>query len=210
MVKVKICGITRQVDADAAVEAGADALGFVFVRSSARYVKTRTAYAIVRSLPPFVRAVGVFVNAGRPEIGEVIAATGIGAIQLHGDESPADLEGYPVPAYKAFRVGTGFDPSVLSRYRSTVHLLDTFSRDAFGGTGSTFDWDVAVEAKKYGRIVLSGGLNPDNVGDAVRTVMPYAIDVSSGVEISPGVKDKSRIQQLFSSLRKTEELPCSY
>lgn len=210
MVKVKICGITRQADAEAAVDAGADALGFVFVPSSPRFVRVSTVRAIVGSLPPFVRAVGVFVNAPRHEINEVVSASGISAVQLHGEETPADAEGYPVPVYKAFRVGPGFDPSLLSSYSSGVFLLDTLSEDAFGGTGKTFNWNVAVEAKKYGRIVLSGGLTPENVGIAVRKVAPYAIDVSSGVETSPGFKDKNKIQQLFSSLRKTEESLCSY
>ena len=210
MVKVKICGITNQADADAAVDAGADALGFVFVRSSPRFVRISTVRAIAGSLPPFVTAVGVFVNAPRRDINEVVSASGIGAVQFHGEETPADIEGYRVPVFKAFRVGAGFDPSLLSRYRPGVFLLDTFSDDAPGGTGKTFNWDVALEAKKYGRIVLSGGLTPDNVGSAVRKVAPYAIDVSSGVETSPGVKDKNRIQQLFSALRKTEESLCSY
>ncbi len=199
--KVKICGITRQQDADDAVEAGADALGFIFAESSPRFIEPDVAQSIIKTLPPFVAAVGVFVNAPRNKILDVIRITGIGCLQLHGDEKPGDAEGYSIPVYKAFHVGHDFDIKMLGHYKTSAYLLDTFVNGQHGGTSRIFDWQVAVDAKRYGRIILSGGITPENVSEAVRVVNPYAVDVNSGVESSPGKKDKSRIRQFFSAIR---------
>jgi phosphoribosylanthranilate isomerase len=205
VVKVKICGITRRRDAEAAVEFGADALGFIFAVNSPRRVEIGKAREIIQSLPPFVVPVGVFVNASRDAINRTVDATGIRALQFHGDETPADVKGYDIPTYKAFHVAPGFDVWVLEEYKTTAHLLDTFSADSFGGTGTTFDWTVAVKAKAFGRIILSGGLNPGNIAEAIKTVRPYAVDINSGVESSPGIKDGERIRSLFHELKMIAE-----
>jgi len=185
-VKVKICGITRLEDALFAAEQGADALGFIFVRTSPRYIDPDAAGCIVRSLPPFVTPVGVFVDEPREEILRAIAISGIRCLQLQGNEPPGETEGYP---------------ELLRSYLTPAFLLDANVAGMHGGTGTTFDWNVAVRAKEHGRIILSGGLKPENVGDAVRTVRPYAVDVSSGVESLPGAKDPDRVLRFFRALR---------
>lgn len=206
--KVKICGITREEDAATAVGAGADALGFIFVRSSKRWIEPERARGIINRLPAHVIPVGVFVDASRHEIREVIRTTGIRLIQLHGDEMPDDVAGLPVPVWKAFRVKPEFDIGTLGKYTVDGFLLDTFAEGMEGGTGRTFNWAVAVAAKRFGPVILSGGITPGNVAAAVRTVAPYAIDVNSGVESSPGVKDAAKIERLFSALRQTKESSC--
>jgi phosphoribosylanthranilate isomerase len=198
--RVKICGITRLADALYAAEQGADALGFIFAKSSTRYIDPDAAGCIIRSLPPFVTPVGVFVDEPRELILRAIAISGIRAVQLQGDESPAETEGYVVPVIKAFHVGPGFDPAILRSYLTAGHLLEAYVPGKHGGTGTTFDWTIAVSAKEYGRIILSGGIRPENVAEAVRTVKPYGIDLCSGVEASPGVKDHEKIRRLFAAL----------
>ncbi|HUI64889.1 MAG TPA: phosphoribosylanthranilate isomerase [Bacteroidota bacterium] len=199
--KVKICGITRLEDAIAAAEEGADAIGLIFVPSSARYIAPERACEIVRELPPFVTPVGVFVNAARGEILRTIEVARLQCLQLHGEESPADVSGYPVPVIKSFRVRENFDVGALGTYKVNAYLLDSYSPGARGGTGKTFDWRVAREAKKHGKIILSGGITPANVAEAAHSVLPYAIDLSSGVESSPGIKDRSKIRALFDEIR---------
>ena len=202
--RVKICGITRVDDALAAVDAGADALGFIFVRSSPRFVSNEVARQIVQEIPPFVMPVGVFVDPTDAEVRANIAATGIRWIQLHGNESPEFLKALPLPAYKAFRVDGGFKVSALAAYPGPAYMLDTFVAGRGGGTGRMFDWKIAVQAKQYGRIILSGGITPTNVGEAIREVGPFALDVNSGVESSPGIKDRQKLQLLFEKILEAE------
>jgi phosphoribosylanthranilate isomerase len=201
-VKVKICGITNSDDALAAVELGADALGFIFVSSSPRYIAPSAAQNIIRELPPFITSVGVVADWGYDKIKELIDCTGIGCVQLHGNETPELLEKIPVPAYKSFRVCDGFDPEILHTYKGTAYLLDTHVPGMRGGTGRTFDWSIALRAKEYGRIILAGGLTPHNIGEAVGCVQPYAVDVNSGVEERPGKKDRVKLKLLFERLEK--------
>ncbi len=198
--KVKFCGMTRLEDALFAVDHGVDAIGFIFVRTSPRYIDPDAAGCIIRSLPPFVTPVGVFANEPREEIQRAIAIAGIRCLQLHGDEPPGETEGYAVPVIKGFHVGGNFDPVILSSYLTPAHLLDSQVAGMRGGTGKTFDWNIAVQAKQYGRIILSGGLTPENVAEAVRTVRPYAVDVCSGVESLPGVKDPDRMLRFLRAL----------
>jgi len=205
-VKVKICGITNLQDAVDAVEAGADALGFIFVQTSPRCVTQELAHSIIETLPPFVVPVGVFVNRPRKVILETIEGTGIRCLQLHGDETPDDTVGFPVPVCKSFRVGSDFQVSTIAPYKTSAYLLDTYVNGQFGGTGKTFDWSVAIAAKEFGRIILSGGLSHENIEDAFRTVRPYGVDVNSGVESSPGKKDKGKMLELF---RRIQEVACS-
>ena len=200
MVRVKICGITNPEDALFAAAQGADALGFIFYEPSPRYVHPDRVGEIVSELPPFVMPVGVFVNEAKEEILSIVRSTGIRAVQLHGDETPADCLGYPFPVIRALRVGDGFDPASLSHYAVNAFLLDTAKKGLYGGTGETFDWRVARAASAHGRIILSGGIDPKNVAEAVRMVNPYAVDCGSGVEAAPGRKDHNRIAEFFGAL----------
>ncbi len=191
--KIKICGITRAADALAAVRCGADAIGFIFFQSSPRYIPPAKAAEIVGALPASVLAVGVFVDASRDSIVDAVRVSGIGALQLHGDEPPESTSGFGLPVFKAHRVSARFAIEYLDRYAVEAHLLDAYANGSRGGTGKHFDWDVAVRARQAHRIILSGGLNPENVERAIRYVWPYAVDVSSGVERQPGVKDHVRM-----------------
>ena len=193
MVKVKICGITNREDALEAVDAGADALGFVFYKGSPRYVPSDVAKDIVRSLPPFVATVGVFVDEREDELERIMRHAAIDVAQLHGHETP---ESCPTGrrVIKAIRVKELIDLEPLEHYRVSAFLLDTYTPESLGGTGQIFNWDIAVTAKEFGRIILAGGLNPDNVEKAVRWVRPYAVDVSSGVEEEKGKKDHKKMR----------------
>lgn len=192
-VKVKICGITRKEDALAAAESGADAIGFVFYEASPRHVFPETVRDIIIDLPPFVTTVGVFVNAHPSEIREVLDFTGIDIVQLHGDE-PRDVCAFWPRVIKAFRLGELSNLKLLEEYSVSAYLLDAYSDEIPGGTGQIFNWDIAVEAKRFGPVILAGGLTPDNVERAVRWVHPYAVDVSSGVEAEKGIKDIEKIR----------------
>ncbi len=205
--RIKICGITRKDDALIAADAGADAIGFIFFPSSPRYIGPGEAADIVAALPPFVVPVGVFVNARREDIDRAVAMSGIRCLQFHGDESPGEVAGHHLPVIKAFRVGPSFTPSVLRSYRTSAYLLDTFVAGQYGGTGIPFDWEVVHEARKCGRVILSGGLTPANVREAVRRTEPYAIDVSSGVESAPGRKDQKKIMALFKAVEEYHTFP---
>ena len=194
-VTVKICGITSEADAAAAADAGADAIGLMFYEGSPRHVTVTDAKAICAELPPQIIRVGVFVNAEEALITRAIAECTLNILQFHGDESPEDCGRFPVMTLKAFRMAGPETLEEMQQFSTDGFLLDAFVKDALGGTGATFNWELAVRAKEFGRpIFLAGGLTPDNVADAVRTVEPFAVDVSSGVEIEPGKKcaDKMR------------------
>ncbi len=192
-VRVKICGITRKDDALRAVEYGADALGFVFYSRSPRSLQPEAAGEIIAELPPFVTTVGVFVNEEPSRIDEILRITGIEVVQLHGDEPPESCSCWP-RVIKAFRVRELTDLDALSGYKVSAYLLDTYSPESYGGTGQLFNWDIALDAKRFGPVVLAGGLTPDNVERAVRWVRPYAVDVSSGVELEKGIKDAEKVR----------------
>ena len=195
MVRAKICGITNREDARWAVDCGADALGFIFYEKSPRCIAPEKAAEIICDLPPFVTPVGVFVNA--THIDATVKLAGLRAIQLHGDEPPEACLGHEVPVIRALRVGSDFDALTLRSYPAHTFLLDTARAGAYGGTGETFDWAKAVDAKVYGRIILSGGLNTDNVREAIERVAPYAVDTSSGVESEPGKKDRKKVRDFL-------------
>jgi len=194
-IKVKICGITNLDDAIAAVDCGADALGFVFFAGSPRYISHEKVREIIKKLPSFTTTVGVFVNEKIEEIEKIIALTGIDVIQLHGNEPP-EMCNISRRIIKAIRVKSLESLDPLRNYKDTVSafLLDTFTPDIFGGTGQAFNWDIALEAKQFGRIILAGGLTPDNIAEAVRHVRPYGVDVSSGVELEKGEKDHKKMK----------------
>jgi phosphoribosylanthranilate isomerase len=197
-VRVKICGITSLRDGLAAVDAGADALGFVFYERSPRHVTRETAQQITRALPPFVTRVGVFVNPSEDFVRRTIEACSIDALQFHGEELPEFCEQFRMRTIKAFRMRDRGSISQLDRYRTEAWLLDSYVPGKPGGTGAQFNWDLAREAKELGRpIILAGGLTPENVGEAIRQARPFAVDVSSGVEAEPGRKDIKKIQEFM-------------
>jgi len=203
---VKICGITRLEDALAAVEAGADALGFMFYEPSKRFITPEQAAGIIANVPSSIRRVGVFVNADEPTIRRTANVSGIDVIQFHGEEFPKFCESFrPFTIWKAFRMENEQSLDVVRRYRDAdAWLLDSHVNGVHGGTGETFNWNLAIEAKKNGRpVILAGGLNPANVGQAVREVQPYGIDVSSGVESAPGIKDRDKIRLLVNAAKCT-------
>lgn len=200
-VRVKICGVTRLVDALAAVALGADAVGFNFWPRSKRYLPPAQACAIVRRLPPFVVAVGVFVDPTRDEVLRAVEASGVGVAQLHGDESPELCLSLPLPVLKAIRVADGRSLAQLASYDVSGFLLDAPSA-GYGGSGLTFDWSLVAEVARELPIVLAGGLTPDNVADAVRSVRPWAVDVASGVESAPGVKDHEKLRRFVEQAKE--------
>lgn len=206
-VKVKICGITNAPDALAAAEAGADALGFMFYERSPRHVSIPKAGEIIRELPPLTIKVGVFVDAAEDTVFRAIGDCGLNMLQFHGEESPEYCMQFGLMSIKAFRVRDAESLKALQEYPTEAWLLDAFVADKLGGTGEKFNWDLAIEAKKSGRpIFLAGGLTPANVAEAVRKVHPWAVDVSSGVEVSPGKKDHAKVKD-FIAAAKSVEIP---
>ena len=200
-VKVKICGITNEKDALLACNAGADALGFVFYDRSPRYIDPVQAGAIIKKLPPFISTVGVFVNQDYAYVKHAGEVSGINLFQLHGDETPEFCLPFGSSVIKAFSVKDHTTITSLSEFKVSAYLLDTFQEGIAGGTGKVFNWDLAGEAKKFGRIILAGGLNPENVKEAVRKVQPYAVDVSSGVELEPGKKDEGKVREFINKAK---------
>ena len=202
-VRSKICGITRIEDALAAAEAGADAIGLVFYARSPRAVNVQQARAIIAALPPFVTTVGLFVNASRCGLNEILDAVPLDLLQFHGDETPADCDGYHRPWIKALRVRPGDDLEAgCQQYaKASGILLDTFVAGVPGGTGEAFDWSLIPEHLSK-PIILAGGLSADNVGAAIAQVRPYAVDVSGGVEQAKGIKDPARIEAFMRAVRQ--------
>ncbi|AYC33529.1 phosphoribosylanthranilate isomerase [Pseudomonas cavernae] len=202
VVRCKICGITRVEDALAAADAGADAIGLVFYDKSPRAVTVQQARAIIAALPPFVTTVGLFVNASRCELNEILEAVPLDLLQFHGDETAADCDGYHRPYIKALRVKAGDEIAAQAALypQASGILLDTYVLGVPGGTGEAFDWSLVPH--DLGRpIILAGGLNPANVRAAVAQVRPYAVDVSGGVEASKGIKDAEKIRAFLRELR---------
>ncbi|MCC6235852.1 MAG: phosphoribosylanthranilate isomerase [Verrucomicrobiales bacterium] len=203
-VRVKICGITRVEDALAAVQAGADALGFMFYPPSPRYLSVEQAAAITRELPPFVARVGVFVDASEERVREAASVAGLDTLQFHGKETPEycrSFVGWRV--LKAFRMQNAASLQAVEAYRGMAWLLDSYVAGAFGGTGQTFNWDLACEAvRRGGSVVLAGGLTVDNIARAVAAVGPYAVDVSSGVESEPGRKDPALLRAFVKAAKE--------
>ncbi|NGZ06868.1 MAG: phosphoribosylanthranilate isomerase [Magnetococcales bacterium] len=195
MPRVKICGITSLEDALAAVAAGADALGFVFYDRSKRYIAPQEAAKILDGLPPFITVTGLFVNAPRDEIRAAAAVCRLDVIQLHGDEAPGECRGLPGRVIKAIRVGCREDLKGVERFPVAGLLVDAKVTGHYGGSGHLFDWSVLTDFNPRVPLILAGGLTPDNVSEAVRQIRPYAVDVSSGVERTPGVKDPNKMYQ---------------
>ena len=195
MTKVKICGFTEANNARDAALAGVDAIGLVFYEKSPRNVNIQTAQKIIERLPPFINRVGLFVNANPSFIDEVLCEVPLDTLQFHGDESVLDCTQYQMPFIKSIRVKPETNVKEIAENFSSASalLLDSFSHSSYGGTGESFDWSLAC-VKIYLPIILAGGLNVDNVSDAIKQVNPYAVDASSGVESAPGVKDIDKIE----------------
>lgn len=204
--RIKICGITRQEDADAAIAAGADALGFVFYEPSPRNISIEQAAAIIKRLPAFVSTTSLFVNADEVFVREVIERTGVSLLQFHGDESPEFCQQFERPYMKAVRMKPGLDVAAeFAKYDSAAAvLLDAYRPGVPGGTGESFDWDL-IPAERIKPLVLAGGLNPENIRIAVETVSPFAVDVSGGVEASKGIKSKEKLEKFIQEVTRADQ-----
>jgi len=200
-VKVKICGMTNLKDVKVAVDGGVDAVGFIFYKKSPRSVTMQAVRKIVLELPPFVDSVGVFVNETAEQINKIADRCNLDRVQLHGNESPTFCKKIRRRVIKAIRVKDIQSLKKLSDYPVSSFLLDTFSEDQYGGTGRVFDWNLAYPAKKYGSIILAGGLTPNNVRQAIQRIQPYGVDVCSGVESQPGIKDHKKMQTFLKNVK---------
>ena len=200
-VKVKVCGMTSLKDALVAVELGADAVGFIFYKKSPRSVTMKTVREIVLELPPFVDTVGVFVDETAEQINKIADYCNLDIIQLHGDESPTFCKKIRRKVIKAFRIKDMQSVKKLSSFQVSGFLLDTFSDNLHGGTGKVFDWNLALPAKKFGPVIMAGGLTPNNVQQAVRQIRPYGVDVCSGVESEHGIKDHKKVRAFLNNAK---------
>lgn len=203
MTRIKICGITRSEDALVCAHAGVDAIGLVFYPPSPRHVAAAQAAAIARALPPFITTVGLFVNPAAEQVEALLNEVHLDVLQFHGDEPPEFCAGFGVPYLKAIRVKAGVDlVQCAIRYQKAQGLLlDAYVEGTPGGTGQSFDWEL-IPAGLPLPVILSGGLEPANIGDAIRRVKPWAVDVSSGVEASKGIKDAAKIAAFIEGVRK--------
>ena len=203
--KIKICGITNLDDALLAAELGADALGFIFYPKSPRYVKVSDAADICNQLPPFVSRVGVFVDELEYEIEKALNECLLTALQFHGDEPPGFCVKFPAKSIKAIRVRGEKSLRAAAEYDVDALLLDAYDAGAQGGTGKTIDWTLAARAGEFVRkpVILSGGLKPENVAEAIRVVQPYAVDVASGVEREPGRKDEGKLRRFIEACKNS-------
>lgn len=200
-VKVKVCGMTSLKDALVAVEEGADAVGFIFYKKSPRSVTMKIVREIVLELPPFVDTVGVFVDESAVQINKIADYCNLDIIQLHGDESPKFCKRIRRKVIKAFRIKDMQSVKKISSFQVSGFLLDTFSENLHGGTGKVFDWNLVLPAKKFGPVIMAGGLTPNNVQQAVRQVRPYGVDVCSGVESEPGIKDHKKVRAFLKNAK---------
>lgn len=201
-VRVKICGITRFEDARVAAHMGVDALGFIFVKKSPRYIEPKTVAAIVKQLPPFISRVGVFVDEERDTIVQIAREAHIDTIQLHGSETTALCRDLPFPVIKSLAAYPDTDLSLFKQYPVAGILLDTWNKGLQGGTGMCGDWAFAKKAaQSYDRIILAGGLCPANLLEALSTVQPHGVDINSGVEVMPGIKNPHKIREALRIIR---------
>lgn len=199
--RIKICGITNLDDAKKVAELGAHAIGFVFA-DSPRKIEPSVARDISNMLPPLISKIGVFVNEEIKTIKEIYDYCFLDAVQLHGDEDLRYIDSLSIPFIKAFKVSGNEVIKQIEEFGLSYFLLDSFDKKLSGGTGNKFDWQIAKDAAKYGKIILSGGLNPENIKEALETVNPYAVDISSGVEKSPGIKDYQKMESVINEVHR--------
>jgi phosphoribosylanthranilate isomerase len=202
VIRVKMCGITSAGDAALCVDAGADALGFIFVEKTPRFVTPEQAAAIIRTLPPFVTPVGVFWDHPAGHVKAVAEACGLRALQFHGDESPEEVAQFTLPVIKTIKVGGVGDLAQIDRYPVAAVLLDSPARWSEGEAREPIQWELAARVTPARRVVLSAGLTPDNVARAIAVARPYAVDVNSGVEARPGEKDADKVRRFMAEARR--------
>jgi phosphoribosylanthranilate isomerase len=205
--RIKVCGITGVEDARSAVAAGADGLGFIFVSESPRLVDPEMVRTITGDLPPFVDSIGVFVDEDIKVVEELINYCRLKLVQLHGSESPEYCKEISCPVIKSFAVHEGTESSILAEYAEVASgfLLDTYHKDMAGGTGKVFDWNLVKKIRPPGPVILAGGLTPENVGEAILQVKPFAVDVNSGVEYQPGRKNIDKLKTFADEVRKADD-----
>ena len=204
MIHVKICGITSFNDAIMAANYGASALGFIFYEKSPRYINPEILKTWISNVPSSVKKVGVFVNKDVDKVNKIAEELNLGMVQLHGDESPEYCNQMIKPVIKVFRVNKKFDSIMLNNYQVATFLFDTYNKENHGGTGESFDWQSILQLNTEIPVILSGGLNADNVLEGIEVVKPSAVDVNSGVEAAPGKKDEEKIKNLFTILKNTK------
>ena len=206
MIPLKICGITNLKDANSAIQYGASLIGFIFFDKSPRFITTVKARGIVKKIDSTVSFVGVFVNEDLDHIHNISQEVGLDFIQLHGDESPEFCNQVRLPVIKAFRVTPNFDYNLLDRYDVHSFLFDTYKKGQFGGTGNTFNWNLVNSSQNDIPIILSGGLNAKNIKNGISKVSPACVDVNSGVESSPGIKDNQKMKDLYNILKNLDTI----
>ena len=204
MIDVKICGITSFNDAIMATNYGASALGFIFYEKSPRYINPEILKTWISNVPSSIKKVGVFVNKDVDKVNKIAEELNLGMVQLHGDESPEYCNQMIRPVIKVFRVNKKFDSIMLKNYQVATFLFDTYNKENHGGTGESFDWQSILQLNTKTPVILSGGLNADNVLEGIEVVKPSAVDVNSGVEAAPGKKDEEKIKDLFTILKNTK------
>jgi len=202
--KIKICGITRKQDAMLCVKYGADAVGFIFYKKSKRYIQADAAKIIIKSLPAFIMKIGVFVNEGIGEVNRIAEIVGLNAVQLHGDESHEYVIQMTLPVIKSFGIDESFNFSRVNDYRNCDILLDVKDDMLFGGTGRTFDWNL-IPTDIRNKVIIAGGVSSNNIKDIYSTIHPGAVDLSSSVETSPGIKDKNKIIEVLNIIRQIKQ-----
>jgi len=203
---IKICGLTTREDVETCLTLGVKWLGFNCFPKSKRYISPEKIRKLLSIIPPEVITVGVFVNESIKEVNQVMEYTGIQLVQLHGDESPEYTQSLNNKYIRAFRVSPQFQLEMIMKYQVTHFLLDTYHPNFYGGTGASFNWEIAKKAKTLGNVILAGGLTPDNVKEAIMTVRPFGVDVCSGVEVSPGVKDLKLVEAFISTVQNTDQM----
>ena len=202
--KIKICGITRIKDAQLCVKYGVDAIGFIFYPKSKRYITPEDAKNISLALPPFVHRVGVFVNEKIEEVNRIANIVKLTAVQLHGDESLEYVSKINYQVIKSFGVDDSFNFSILNKYKNCGILLDVKDTEQYGGTGKSFNWELIPEEVR-GKVIIAGGVGITNIENVFRNINPYGVDISSSVEISPGIKDKTKVIEIFKLLNKLKQ-----
>lgn len=205
--RIKICGMTNREEVAHAVAEGVDALGFIFVKKSPRYIDPKDARDIISTIPPFIDAVGVFLDDDPDVVNEIVQYCGLSVVQLHGNETPDYCSRFHTRILKAFQVSREMTSKDLLPYEDVVSgfLLDTFHKDMAGGTGQTFDWSLLENFELHKPVILAGGLTADNVGEAIHKVQPFAVDVNSGIESGPGRKDPVLISRLVLEVAKADQ-----
>ena len=204
MIQVKICGITSLKDGLMAANYGASALGFIFYKNSPRYIAPQLLKTWISKVPRNLKKVGVFVNKDVDKVNKIAGDLNLDMVQLHGDESPEYCNQMIKPVTKVFKVNNEFDPTVLNDYPVSAFLFDTYKKESYGGTGESFDWQSISNLDTEIPIILSGGLNAENILEGIKVVMPSAVDVNSGVESEPGVKDAEKVKYFFTRLENIE------